>query len=40
MSPEQKEALCEYVDGQREAGLRFDEIAEVQAQTSIPSRRP
>lgn len=28
MSPEQRDALCEYVDGQREAGRRYDEIAE------------
>ena len=27
MTPEQRDALCEYVDGQREAGRRYDEIA-------------
>jgi hypothetical protein len=27
MTPEQKDALCEYVDGQREACRRYDEIA-------------
>jgi hypothetical protein len=28
MNPEQRDALCEYVDGQREAGRRYDEIAD------------
>jgi hypothetical protein len=29
MTPEQRDSLCEYVDGQREAGRRYDEIAET-----------
>ena len=29
MTPEQKDALCEYVDGLRAAGQRYDEIAET-----------